>query len=187
MSLFWLNPTVHLSMPDYVECAFAQLGYPIPRTPQHQLHQHAIPTCGATVQYETRRHIRKLLTSREIFTQEVIGVFLYYGRAVHPTMLTALSTIASAQAKPTEDTMMRCKQFLDYAATHQDAIITYKKSDMVLVVHSDASYPSEPYARSRAGNISSCHPALMIQSTMWKFSTLHKSSRRLCPMLQRPI
>jgi hypothetical protein len=47
--------------------------------------------------------------------------------------------------------MTRCKQFLDYAATHQDAIITYKKSDMVLVVHSDASYLSEPKARSRAG------------------------------------
>ena len=41
--------------------------------------------------------------------------------------------------------------FLDYAATHQDAIITYRASDMVLVVHSDASYLSEPKARSRAG------------------------------------
>jgi hypothetical protein len=80
-----------------------------------------------------------------------MGVFLYYGRAVDSTMLTALSAIASAQAEPTEDTMTLCKQFLDYAATHQDAIITYKKSDMVLVVHSDASYLSEPKARSRAG------------------------------------
>ena len=66
----------------------------------------------------------------------MIGVFLYYGRAVHSTMLTALSVIASAQAEPTEETI--CKQFLNYAATHQDAIITYyKKSDMVLVVHSE--------------------------------------------------
>jgi hypothetical protein len=47
--------------------------------------------------------------------------------------------------------MTRCKQFLDYAATHQDAILTYKSSDMVLVVHSDASYLSKPKARSRAG------------------------------------
>jgi hypothetical protein len=66
-------------------------------------------------------------------------------------MLTALSAIASTQTKPTKDTMTRCKQFLDYAATYQDAIIIYKKSDMVLVVHSDASYLSEPKARSRAG------------------------------------
>jgi hypothetical protein len=47
--------------------------------------------------------------------------------------------------------MTRCKQFLDYAATHQDAILTYKASDMVLVVHSDASYLSKPKAQSRAG------------------------------------
>jgi hypothetical protein len=66
-------------------------------------------------------------------------------------MLTALSAIASTQAEPTDETMPRCKQFLDYAATHQDAIITYKKSDMVLVVHSNASYRSKPKACSRAG------------------------------------
>ena len=81
----------------------------------------------------------------------MIGVFLYYGRAVDSTMLTALSAIASAQAEPTEETMTRCKQFLDYAATHQDAILTYKSSDMVLVVHSDVSYLSEPKACSQAG------------------------------------
>ncbi len=81
----------------------------------------------------------------------MIGVFLYYSRAVDSTMLTALSAIASAQAKPSEETMTHCKQFLDYAATHPDAILTYKRSDMVLVVHSNASYLSKPKARSRAG------------------------------------
>ena len=40
---------------------------------------------------------------------------------------------------------------MNYAATHPDAILTYRKSDMVLVVHSDASYLSEPKARSRTG------------------------------------
>jgi hypothetical protein len=52
---------------------------------------------------------------------------------------------------PTENTMKKCKQFLDYAATQEDAVITYRKSDMVLAIHSDASYLSEPKARSRAG------------------------------------
>jgi len=60
-------------------------------------------------------------------------------------MLTALSAIASTKAEPTEETMTRCKQFLDYAATHQDAILTYKASDMVLVVHSDTSYLSKHF------------------------------------------
>jgi hypothetical protein len=66
-------------------------------------------------------------------------------------MLTTLSAIASTQAEPTKDTMTRCKQFLEYAATHQDAIITYRRSDMVLVVHSDTSYLRKPKAHSRAG------------------------------------
>ncbi len=65
-------------------------------------------------------------------------------------MLTALSAIASAQAEPMEETMTRCKQFLDYAAVHQDTILTHKSSDMVLVVHSDASYLSKPKAQSQA-------------------------------------
>ena len=65
-------------------------------------------------------------------------------------MLTALSTIASAQVEPTEEIMMQCKQFLDYPTTHQAAIVTYKKSDMILVVHSCASYLSKPKAQSRA-------------------------------------
>jgi hypothetical protein len=48
--------------------------------------------------------------------------------------------------------MTPCKQFLDYAATHQDTIITYKKSNMVIARHSDTSYLSKPKARSRAGS-----------------------------------
>jgi hypothetical protein len=36
-------------------------------------------------------------------------------------------------------------------ASQDEAIVTYKASNMVLVVHSNASYLSEPKARSRAG------------------------------------
>jgi hypothetical protein len=45
------NMEVHLSMPDYVEHTLAKLKHPIPTMPQHQPHQNAIPTYGATVQY----------------------------------------------------------------------------------------------------------------------------------------
>ena len=40
---------------------------------------------------------------------------------------------------------------MNYAATHPDAVLTYRSSDMCLAVHSDASYLSESKARSRAG------------------------------------
>ena len=94
---------------------------------------------------------RLLSKEEKKIIQQVIGTFLYYGRALDFTMLTTLSSIASTQAEPTEETMSNIHFFLDYAATHQDAIITYRASDMVLVVHSDASYLSEPKARSCAG------------------------------------
>ena len=83
--------------------------------------------------------------------QQVTGKFLFYGRAVDPTMLTALSAIASQQANPTEETMKRVKHFLDYVASQEDAVVTYKRSDMKLAGHSDAGYNNKPKAHSRAG------------------------------------
>jgi hypothetical protein len=83
--------------------------------------------------------------------QEVVGTFLYYAQCVDSKMLTALGSTATQQANPTENTMIKVKQFLDYAFTHPNAIVTYQASDMVLVAHSDASYLSEANARSRAG------------------------------------
>ncbi len=47
--------------------------------------------------------------------------------------------------------MTLCKQFLDYFASQDKAILTYKASDMVLAIHSDASYLSEPKTCSQAG------------------------------------
>ena len=47
--------------------------------------------------------------------------------------------------------MEQTLQLLDYIATQEEAVLTYSASDMQLAVHSDASYLSEPQARSRAG------------------------------------
>ena len=62
----------------------------------------------------------------------------------------ALSTIASEQAHGTENTMRKTKQLLDYLATHSEATVRFHASDMVLNIHSDASYLSEANAHSRA-------------------------------------
>jgi len=47
--------------------------------------------------------------------------------------------------------MEQTLQLLDYIATQEEAVLTYSASDMKLAVHNDASYLSEPQARSRAG------------------------------------
>ena len=42
-------------------------------------------------------------------------------------------------------------QFLDNAATQEEAILTFNASNTKLAIHSNASYLSKPKARSRAG------------------------------------
>ena len=66
-------------------------------------------------------------------------------------MLSALGSLATQQAAPTENKMTLAKQVLNYTSTHPVSIITYHASDMVLSNHSDASYLSESKARSRDG------------------------------------
>jgi hypothetical protein len=83
--------------------------------------------------------------------QQIVGSFLYYAQAVDPTILMALSEIASQQAAPTEHMMEHVSEFLDYMWTHTDAIIRYRASDMILNVHANASYLSAPKACSHAG------------------------------------
>jgi hypothetical protein len=83
--------------------------------------------------------------------QQVIGTLLYYARAVDATLLVALGTIAAQQTRATVHTAKLLSQLLDYCHTHPDATIRYHASDMILHIHSDASYNSEAKARSRAG------------------------------------
>jgi len=118
-------------------------------------------------------------------------------------MLTSLSSIASTQAEPTEETMANIKLVLDYGASHQDAILTYQASDMVLVVHSDASYLSKPKARSRAGghffvssdvtnphnngavlNIAQLIKAVMSSAAEAELGALYINAREAVPMRQ---
>jgi hypothetical protein len=143
---------VHVSMPEYVTNALRRFQHEKPTKPQDQPYPHTPKKYGAKQQFAEPEDTSPLLTKDEKrFIQEVTGTFLFYARAVDPTMLTALSSIASEQANPTARTMEKCKQFLDYAATQGEAVITYRASDMKLAIHSDASYLSEPKARSRAG------------------------------------
>jgi hypothetical protein len=78
-------------------------------------------------------------------------VFLFLAQAIDAAMLTPLSALASEQASPTKNTVQKCLQFLDYAALQEDAIVTYRVSNMKLAIHSNELYLSKPKARSRVG------------------------------------
>jgi hypothetical protein len=71
---------------------------------------------------------------------------------VDPTLIMPLSTMASRLSTATTTTTMDAvRHLLDYCSTKPDAAIRYDASDMQLKIHSDASYLSEPRAKSRVG------------------------------------
>jgi hypothetical protein len=66
------------------------------------------------------------------------------------TVLTALCMIAIEQTKAKEMTMGRHMQSLDYLASNQEAKVRFHTSDMIMNIHSNASYLSKKGAQSRA-------------------------------------
>lgn len=85
--------------------------------------------------------------------QEIIGVMLYYARAVDNTMLTAVNHIASEQSRPTQGVMDNAMKLLAYAAAYPNNELVLTACDMILFCQSDCSYLSRSGARSVAGGI----------------------------------
>ncbi len=112
--------------------------------PNYGKHQQEVPLEEPSV---------PLTASEKLEVQEIVGVFLFYARAVDPTMLTAINKIASRQAKPTSLIKKEVERFLQYANKWPEATMRVRASNMKLVCHSDGSYLSESEARSRAGGI----------------------------------
>jgi hypothetical protein len=146
-----LAGTLSLSMPGYVSQALDRLHVIKGDKPTVSPSIYQAPKYGRKVQYSSNDESDPLPSDKVKFIQRVCGIFLYYARAVDPTMLTAILKISSSQARPTVSVDESVQQFLQYAAHNPDASITYYKSDMRLIVHSDASYLSESESRSRAG------------------------------------
>ncbi len=152
MKIDWdyTGQAVHISMLDYVPKALTRFQHTPSRIPQHQPYPHVKPTYGAKAQY-TEDVNTSLDKKGKKYIQEVISTFLYYTGCVNSTMLPALGSLATQHANPMQNTKKIVHQFLEYATTHLNAIITYLASDMVLAGHSNASYLLETNARSRAG------------------------------------
>jgi len=145
--------TISLSMPGYVEAALKRFNVIRADKPTH------CPLVFEPIVYGQKQQLTSIDDSPPVsaatgtFIREVIGVFLYYGRAIDPNMLTPLGKLASRQAHPTVALHDAVLHFLQYAATYPNAQLEYHPSDMRLILSSDASYLSEPCSRSRAGGI----------------------------------
>jgi hypothetical protein len=115
-----------------------------------------MPVYGAKTQYATQDETPPLTDKQCLNIQKVTGSVLYYARSVYPTVLMPLNDIATEQSKATETTQSTTNQLLDYLSTHPDATIRYHASDMILHIHSDASYLSVSNARSRLCGLFFC-------------------------------
>jgi hypothetical protein len=72
--------------------------------------------------------------------QEIVGLHLYYARAVDNKLLIALSAIAARQAKATVATEQAVGLLLDYIATYSNDGIVYQASNMILCAHANTSF-----------------------------------------------
>jgi hypothetical protein len=141
---------IDFSMPGYIATALKKYQHPTPTVPQNAPYNAATIQYGAKVQRVETNTSAPLSKSKIKCVQDIVGTLLYYAWAVNPTLLAALSTIATRQAKGTQAIADKCHQLLDYVATHPNAGLCYHACNMILAVHTDASYLSETGGRSRA-------------------------------------
>lgn len=109
----YVNRTVNLSMPGYIEQALSRFQHSAPAHPEHSPHPWLKPQYGSATQYTTTPDATPFLDTKQTkHMQQVLGVLLYYARAIDATMLPALGTLAATQAKPTIATLETITQLL---------------------------------------------------------------------------
>ena len=90
-------------MDGYIADVLNKYGHPRPRKPQHSLHQHREINYGAATQLVPEKDTSPPLNPAGILhTQGIVGLLLYYGRAVDSKLLVALSAIGSQQVSATK-------------------------------------------------------------------------------------
>ena len=94
---------VDASMPIYVHKQIIRYAHPKPTKPQHCPYSPNPITYGKDNQATTPIDDSPPLDDAgKKWIQQIIGSFLYYARAVNPTILMALSDIACQSSKPTQ-------------------------------------------------------------------------------------
>ena len=139
-------------MPGYALRSLRQFQHPLPDDFTMSAHPYVVPVYGKKVQLAQQESTAPKLSEPDTLrVRQVVGRFLFYARAIDSNLLMALNTIATQQENATERTAMLVTHMLNYCATFPDAILTYDASDMILHIQSDASFLSEPKAKSRGG------------------------------------
>jgi hypothetical protein len=148
------NRTVDLSMPGYIKVALHKYQHAAPARPEHAPHTCNPPVYGAKTQYVEKETTSPAHSDKEVNKlQQLTGTLLYYARAVDPTLIIPINVLASKQSRATAHTADKVIKLLNYCNTHPETKIRYHESDMIIYIHSDASYLSEKEAKIRAGGV----------------------------------
>ncbi len=147
----YVGRTVDISMPGYIKKKLQEYKHLLPEKILNCQYSPEQIKFGSDAQSTLMPDATPVLDAGGIKPiQQIVGSILYYARAINMTVLMALSSIAVEQTKATGKTMGRCIQLLDYLASNSEAKVRYHASDMIMNIHSNASYLSKTKARSRA-------------------------------------
>lgn len=176
---------VHLSMPNYVKMTLKQFQHIAGKL------QHA-PYSSIPIQYgaKTKKHYATQDLTAPLVGAKTNGSCSKYeasyipwqsGRK-HSTLLDQDHCITIIQINRGHNAMRQTQQLFDYLATQKDAVLSYHVSNMVLVVHSNASYLSKPKASSRAnGHFSLSSDTPILPNNGAVLNIVHIIKRMSCP------
>jgi hypothetical protein len=101
MSLKWdyKNRTCDIAISGYVSNVLSKFQHDAPKHPHHTLSKFVTPVYRAKNQYATKDETPPLTAKHCLTIQKVTGSFLYYARAVDPTVLMLINDIATEQKK----------------------------------------------------------------------------------------
>lgn len=97
---------VDISMPNYIRQVLERFKHKKPKKLQYSPHQHVLIKFGSkTRQFAIEPDQTALLDDTDKkYVQQIVGCLLYYARVIDGTILSALNTIGSEQAKATRNT-----------------------------------------------------------------------------------
>jgi hypothetical protein len=131
-------------MPGYIKATLHKYQHPAPARPEHAPHGWNLPIYGAKTQFVSDPTPSPALSYKDVNKlQQLTGTLLYYTRAVDPTLIMPINVLASEQSNATELTADKVIKLLNYCNTHPETKTRYHASEMILHIHSDASYLSE--------------------------------------------
>jgi len=83
-------------MPGVANKELQRFNHPIPSRPQHSPHPWTAPKYGSSIQYAQTNVNTNITKEQKKLLQQIIGYYLYYGRAIDNTILPSLGSISTS-------------------------------------------------------------------------------------------